>query len=79
MVENDILCGQYNNDFGEITDLQVLLPGQLLHVLLHSLHGKAGKHTDIAKMMPRFQQNYELASIASYVTNLVRECGKCQA
>ena len=43
IIKDDILCWQYYNDFGEVSHLQVLLPGQLIKVLLQSLHGKAGK------------------------------------
>ena len=43
--------GSTENDIGEVSHLQVLLPGQLLKVLLKSLHGTAGKHPGISKMM----------------------------
>ena len=36
--KDDILYRQYYNDIGEVSHLQVLLPGQLLKVLLQSLH-----------------------------------------
>ena len=51
IIKNDILYRQYYNDIGEISHLQVLLllPGQLLKVLLQSLHGTAGKHPGILK------------------------------
>ena len=39
IVREDILFRQYYNDIGEVSHLQVLLPGQLLKVLLQSLHG----------------------------------------
>ena len=51
IIKDDILCRQYYNDLGEISQLQVLLPGQLLKVLLLSLHGTAGKHPGISKMI----------------------------
>ena len=38
IIKDDILYRQYYNDFGEVSHLQVLLPGQLLKVLLQSLH-----------------------------------------
>ena len=34
IIKDDILCRQYYNDLGEVSQLQVLLPGQLLKVLL---------------------------------------------
>ena len=51
IIKDDILYRQYYNDIGEVSHLQVLLPGQLLKVLLQSLHGAAGKHPGISKMM----------------------------
>ena len=44
IIKDDILYRQYYNDIDEVSQLQVLLPGQLLKVLLQSLHGTAGKH-----------------------------------
>ena len=46
-IKDDILYRQYYNDIGQVSHLQVLLPGQLLKVLLQSLHGTAGKHPGI--------------------------------
>ena len=51
IIKNYILYRQYYNDIGEISHLQVLLPGQLLKVLLQSLHGTAVKRPGISKMM----------------------------
>ena len=34
IIEDDKLCRQYYNDLGEVSHLQVLLPGQILKVLL---------------------------------------------
>ena len=51
IIKDDILCRQYYNDLGEVSHLQVLLPEQLLKVLLQLLHGTAGKHPGISKIM----------------------------
>ena len=75
--KDDILYRQYHNDIGEDSQLQVLLPGQLLKVLLQSLHGKAGKHPGISKMMQEIRQKYYIPSIATYVRNWVRDCETC--
>ena len=50
-IKDDILDRQYYNDIGQISHLQVPLPGQLLKMLLQSLHGTAGKHPGISKLM----------------------------
>ena len=68
---------QYYNDFGEVSHLQVLLPGQLLKVLLQSLHGTAGKHPVISKMMQEIRQKYYFPLIATYCRNWVRDCEVC--
>ena len=47
IIKDDILYRQYYNDIGEVSHLQVFLPGQLLKVLLQSLHGTASKHPGI--------------------------------
>ena len=67
IVEDDNLNRQYYNDIGEVSYLQVLLPGQLLRVLLQSLRGTAGKHPGISKMMQEIRQKYYFPSIATYV------------
>ena len=77
IIKNDILYRHYYNDIGEIDHLQVLLPGQLLKVLLQSLHGTAGKHPSISKMMQEIRQKYYFPSIATYVRNWVRDCEIC--
>ena len=77
IIKDDILYRQYYNDIGEVSHLQVLLPGQLLKVLLQSLHGTAGKHPVISKMMHEIRQNYHFPSIATYFRNWVRECEIC--
>ena len=48
IIKDDIHCRQCYNDLGGVSHLQVLLPGQLLKVLLQSLHGTAGKHPGIS-------------------------------
>ena len=77
MIKDDILCRQNYNDLGEVSHLQVLLPGQLLKVLLQSLHETAGKHPGISKMMQEIRQRYYFPSIATYVRNWVRDCETC--
>ena len=77
IIKDDILYRQYYNDIGEVSHLQVLLPGQLLKVLIQSLHGTAGKHPGISKMMQEIRQKYYFPSIATYVRNWVRDCETC--
>ena len=77
IIKDDILCRQYYNDIGEVSHLKVFVPRQLLKVLLQSLHGTAGKHPGISKMMQEFRQIYYFPPIATYVRNWVRDCEKC--
>ena len=77
IIKVDILCRQYYNDLGEVSHLQVLLPGKLLKVLLQFLHGTTGKHPDVSKMMQENRQKYYFPSIATYVRNCVRDCEIC--
>ena len=46
-------------------------------MLLQSLHGTAGKHPGISKMMREIRQKYYFPSIATYVRNWVRDCEIC--
>ena len=48
-IKYDILSRQYCNDLGEVSHMQVFLPGQLLKVLLQSLQGTTGKHPGKSK------------------------------
>ena len=77
IIKDEILCRQYYNDIGEVSHLQVLLPGQLLKVLLQSLHGTAGKQPGFSKMMQEIRQKYYFPSIATYVRNWFRDCEIC--
>ena len=77
IIKDDILYRQYYNDLGEGSQLQVLLPGQLLKVLLQSLHGTARKHPGFSKMMQKVRQKYYFPSTATYVRNWVRDCEIC--
>ena len=77
IIKDDILYRQYYNDIGEVSHVQVLLPGQLPKVLFQSLHGTAGKHPGISKMMQEIRQKYYFPSIATYVRNWVRDCEIC--
>ena len=77
IMKDDIRCRQYYNDLGEVSHSHVILPGQLLKVLLQSLHGTAGKHPGISKMMQEIRQKYYFPSIATYVRNWVRDCEIC--
>ena len=74
IIKDDILCRQYYNDLGKVSHLRVLLLGKLLRVLLQSLHGTAGKHPGILKMMQEIRQKYHFPSIATYIRNWVRDC-----
>ena len=58
IIKDDIPCRQYYNNLGEVSHLQVFLPGRLLKNLLQSLHGTAGKHPDISKKMQEIRQMY---------------------
>ena len=77
IIKDDILYRQYYNDIGEVSHLQVLLPGQLLKVFLQSLHGTAGKHPGISKMMQEIRHKNYFPPIATYVRNWVRDCAIC--
>ena len=77
IIKDAILCGQNYNDLGEVSHLQVLLPGQLLKVLLQSLPGTAGKHPGISKMMQEIRQKYYFSSIATNDRNWIRDCEIC--
>ena len=77
IIKDDILYRQYYNDIDEVSHFQVLLHGQLLKVLLQSLHGTAGKHPEISKMMQEIRQKYYFPSIATYVRNWFRDCEIC--
>ena len=77
IIKDEILCRQYYNDIGEVSPLQVLSPGQILKVLIQSLHGTADKHPGISKMMQEIRQKYYFPSIATYVRNWVRDCEIC--
>ena len=77
IIKDHILYRQYYNDIGEVSHLQVLLPGQLLKVLLQSLHGTAGKHPGISKLMQEIRRKYYFPTIATYVRNWVCDCEIC--
>ena len=77
IIKDEILYRQYYNDIGEVSHLQVLLPGHLLQVLLKALHDTAGKHPGISKMTQEIRQKYYFPSIATYVRNWVRDCEIC--
>ena len=70
IIKEDRLCRQYYFDLGEAMQLQVLLPGHLLKVLLTSLLGTAGKHPGISKMT----QNSD-KSITSVQSQHISETG----
>ena len=53
------------------------MPGQLLKVLLRSLHGTAGKNPGFSKTTQEIRQKYYFPSIATYVRNWVRDCKIC--
>ena len=77
IIKDDMLCRQYYNDLGEVSHIQTVLPGQLLKVLLQSIHGTAGKHPGTSKMMQENRQLYYFPSIATYVRKWVRDCKIC--
>ena len=53
------------------------MPGQLLKVLLQSLHGTAGKHPGISKKTQEIRQKNYFPSIATYVRSWFRDCEIC--
>ena len=57
IIKNVIHCRQYYIDLGEVSHSQVRLLEQILKVLIQSLHGTAGKHPAISKLMQGTQQN----------------------
>ena len=77
IIRGDILCRQYYNDPGEVNHSQILLPGQILKVLLHSLYGIAGKQPSASKMMQKNRQKFHFPSLTIYFRNWVRDCEIC--
>ena len=77
IIKDDILYRHYYNDVGEVSHLQVLLPGQLLKLSLQSLPETACKHPGISKLEQEIHQKYYFPSIATYVRNRVRDCKIC--
>ena len=77
IIKDDILYREYYNHIDEVSLLQVLSSGQLLKLLLQSLHGTAGKHPGISKKMQEIRQKYYFPSIATYVRNWVRDRETC--
>ena len=73
-IKDDMLCGQKYNDFGDISQLRVLLTMQLKVTLLNTLHGQAGKHLGISRIMPKIKHKYYFKSIANHVRNWLKEC-----
>ena len=65
IIKEENFCRQYYNDLGEASHLQVLLLGQLLKVLLQSLHGTTGKHLGISEIMQEIRKKYYFPSIAT--------------
>ena len=65
IIKDDILCRRNHNDLGEVSQIQVFLPGQVLKVLLQSLHGTAGKHPSNSIMMQKFRQKFYFPSTAT--------------
>ena len=58
IIKVDILYRQNYNDVVGIIQLQALLPVQLGDILLNFLHGQAGKHPGMSKMMQEIRQNF---------------------
>ena len=77
VVRENLLCNQHYADLGEVNHLQVLLPGQLLKVLLQSLHWTAGKRPSRSKKMQETRQYCYFPSIALFVKIWVWECEIC--
>ena len=77
IIKDDILCRQYYNNLGEVSHLQVSLPGKIFRVLQQSLHATAGKHPGISEMMQEIRQKYYFPSVATDVRNWVRDCEIC--
>ena len=77
IIRDDVFYRQYYNNIGEVSHLQALMPAQSLKVLFQSLHGTAGKHPGISKMMQEIRQKYYFPSIATYVRHWVRDCEIC--
>ena len=50
------MYGQNYNEVGDISHLQVLLRVQLKDTLQNSLHGEAGKHPGVSKLMQEIRQ-----------------------
>ena len=77
IIKDEILYRQHYSDLGQVSHLLVLLPGQLLKVLLQSLHGTISKHPGFPKVMQEVRQMYYFPSNATYVRNWVRGWKKC--
>ena len=53
--KSDILCRQFDDDLGEVTHPELLLPEKLVKILTQPLHGTTGKHPGTAKMTQEVQ------------------------
>ena len=61
----------------DISHLQILQTVLLKDTLVKSLHGEAGKHPAISKMMQEIKQKGYFPSIANHVCKWVQKCQSC--
>ena len=57
-LKNDIHYTHYYSEFGDISQLQLLLPVQLLSSFSNYSHGTASKHSGISQMMQKNRPMY---------------------
>ena len=76
-MKDDISYRQSYNDDSDNSHLQVLLTVHIKDTLLTSLHGQAGKHPSVSRMMQEIRQKYNFPSIGNHVRNWVQDYQTC--
>ena len=76
-IQNEIITRQYYDETGNVKHNQILLHNNYVSEVLESLHGKANRHQDIAKMLREIRCKYYYPGIAKLVRKWVNGCETC--
>ena len=76
-IQGEIITRQYYDETGSVKYNKVLLPKHLMTELLESLHGKAKRHPDGAKMLQEIRSKFYYPEKAKLVHKWVNGCETC--
>ena len=77
ILKDSLMFKIYFDETGSVKYYQIIMPKQLVHEVLRSLHGEFGEHPGNSKTIIAYREKYFFPKMAQLITVWVASCEQC--